>query len=166
MYAIVNAAGISERRVGILEQDVSSVTGIFDTNLLGVYFCMRAASSRMAISRGGKGGAIVNVSSEAGRFGGNRISAYAAAKAGVNALTVGVAKELAVERIRVNAVSPGVIDTAQHQSNDLQQNAALVQSIPMKRMGNATEVAEAVLWLLSDKASYVTGALLSVSGGR
>jgi NAD(P)-dependent dehydrogenase (short-subunit alcohol dehydrogenase family) len=166
LTALVTSAGITGGTKSIMELDDRTLQDVVATNLLGTFYCVRAASRRMARSRGGAGGAIVNISSEAGRFGGNRLSAYAAAKAGVNTLIIGAARELAEEGIRVNAVSPGVIDTDQHAGEIAERNAALVQSIPMKRMGRAEEVAEAVLWLLSDEASYVTGSVLSVTGGR
>jgi NAD(P)-dependent dehydrogenase (short-subunit alcohol dehydrogenase family) len=120
----------------------------------------------MARSRGGDGGAIVNVGSQAAKFGGDRLCAYAAAKAGLHTLTVSLARELAPEGIRVNAVSPGVIATDQQRGLPPQRLAGLQASLPLGRMGEPEEVAEAIMWLLSDSASYVTGAVLSVSGGR
>jgi NAD(P)-dependent dehydrogenase (short-subunit alcohol dehydrogenase family) len=120
----------------------------------------------MARSRGGTGGAIVTVSSEAARFGGNRLAAYAAAKAGISTMTIALARELAAEGIRINAVSPGVIDTDQHAGQSAERIAGLLDSIPLKRMGRADEVAEAIMWLLSEKSSYVTGSILSINGGR
>jgi NAD(P)-dependent dehydrogenase (short-subunit alcohol dehydrogenase family) len=120
----------------------------------------------MARSKGGQGGCIVSLSSEAAKFGGNKLVPYAAAKAGVNTMTIGLARELASEGIRVNAVSPGIIDTEQHVHIDAERRAGLLSTIPMGRMGRPQEVAECVLWFLSDRASYVTGAILSVNGGR
>ena len=131
---------------------------------------MQVAAKHMAISRGGRGGAIVTLSSEITRLGGNLLSPYAASKAGINALTLGVARELAKEGIRLNAVSPGVIvvpaqgtSSAKPHGDDI---PAILQTIPMGRMGLPVEVAQAVLWLLSSDAAYVTGTVLAVAGGR
>lgn len=164
--ALVNAAGMTGGPSDLLDMSPESLQRVVGVNLLGTLYCIREAAALMALSRGGQGGAIVNVSSEAGRFGGNRLAAYAAAKAGVNTMTVGLARELAREGIRVNAVSPGVINTQQHADVALDRRQGLLASIPMGRMGTPEEVAESVLWLLSDSASYVTGAVLSVNGGR
>lgn len=135
-------------------------------NLTGTFFCVRAAARRMALSRGGAGGAIVLLSSEAARFGGRGISPYAASKAGVNTLTIGVARELAPDGVRLNAVSPGSIDTEWHASLPEATRAALVSSIPIGRLGRPDEVARTVLWLLSAEASYITGTVIAVAGGR
>lgn len=164
--ALVNSAGITGGVAGFLDLTPEAVEKIVAVNLLGTAFCIQQAARRMARSRGGNGGAIVNVSSEAARFGGNRISVYAAAKAGVNTLTAAVARELAPDGIRLNAVSPGVIDTDQHADIAETRRTDLVKSLPMGRMGAASEVAESILWLLSDQASYVSGAILTVAGGR
>jgi NAD(P)-dependent dehydrogenase (short-subunit alcohol dehydrogenase family) len=137
-----------------------------EVNLTGAFFCVQAASKRMAISRGGSGGSIVALSSEAAKFGGNQISPYAASKAGINALIIGVARELAPEGIRLNAVSPGVIENENHKNLPNNRRALLLSTIPMGRMGDPKEVANAVLWLMSDEASYVTGSILTVAGGR
>jgi NAD(P)-dependent dehydrogenase (short-subunit alcohol dehydrogenase family) len=164
--ALVNSAGSTGGAGPILDLTPPMLQSIVATNLLGTIYCTQAAASRMARSSGGSGGAIVNLSSEAARFGGNRLAAYAAAKAGVNTFTVAVARELAAEGIRVNAVSPGVIATDQHAGNDPQRTVNLLASIPLGRMGTAAEVAQAILWLLSDEAGYVTGSVLSIHGGR
>ena len=164
--ALVNSAGITGGAKSLLELDPAQMQAVVATNLFGTFYCTKAAARRMARSTGGPGGAIVNVSSEAARFGGNRLAPYAAAKAGVSTFTIAVARELAAEGIRVNAVSPGVIDTDQHAGNDAQRRADLLASIPLKRMGTAEEVAQAVMWLLSDDASYVTGSILPINGGR
>ena len=163
---LVTAAGITGGAKSILEVDPAMLQEVIAVNLLGTFYCVQAAARRMSRSRGGKGGAIVTVSSEAGRFGGNRLAAYAAAKAGVNTLTIGAARELAEDGIRINAVSPGVIDTDQHAGQTPERLAGLLSSIPLKRMGRAEEVAQAIMWLLSDEASYTTGSILSVHGGR
>jgi NAD(P)-dependent dehydrogenase (short-subunit alcohol dehydrogenase family) len=168
--ALVNSAGATGGNRSFLDLDPGLLQSVVAVNLFGTFYCIQAAAQRMARSSGGSGGAIVNVSSEAARFGGNRLAAYAAAKAGVSTLTVALARELADEGIRVNAVSPGVIDTDQHAgqgtNQDAERRAGLVASIPLKRMGQAEEVAQAILWLLSDEASYVTGSVLSINGGR
>lgn len=164
--AVVLASGMSggfSRLSDLSPEDIGRVVSV---NFLGVLYCVREAVTWMARSRGGQGGSIVSLSSEAAKFGGNKLVPYAAAKAGVSTMTIGLARELASEGIRVNAVSPGVIDTEQHGPMDADRRAGLVNSIPMGRMGRPEEVAECVLWLLSDSASYVTGAILSVHGGR
>jgi len=164
--ALVNGAGITGGVCGILDLNPDLIGEVVGVNLLGTFYCMRAAALRMSRARGGVGGAIVNISSEAARFGGNCMSAYASAKAGINTLTVAVARELAGDGIRVNAVSPGVIDTDQNAGLSPEHREALAGSIPLKRMGRSEEVAEAILWLLSGHASYVTGSILSINGGR
>ena len=164
--ALVTSAGATGGARPFLEVDATALQSVVSVNLLGPIYCIQSAARWMARSRGGTGGAVVNISSEAARFGGNRIVGYAAAKAGVNTMTVALARELAGEGIRVNAVSPGVIDTDQHAGQPAERIAGLISTIPLGRMGRADEVAEAVLWLLSEAASYVTGSLLSVHGGR
>jgi NAD(P)-dependent dehydrogenase (short-subunit alcohol dehydrogenase family) len=166
LAGVVLAAGMSggvSRLSDLRPEDIARVVNV---NFLGVLYCAREAATWMARSRGGHGGSIVSLSSEAAKFGGNKLVPYAAAKAGVSTMTIGLARELASEGIRVNAVSPGIIDTEQHGRMDADRRAGLVNSIPMGRMGRSEEVAECVLWLLSDSASYVTGAILSVHGGR
>jgi NAD(P)-dependent dehydrogenase (short-subunit alcohol dehydrogenase family) len=115
---------------------------------------------------GGQGGGIVLVSSQVTQFGGNRLGAYAASKAALNALTVGLSREVAAEGIRVNAVSPGIIETDQHSDAPAERRAALLASLPMGRLGTPEEVAEAICWLLSDNASYVSGSIVPVHGAR
>lgn len=136
---------------------------VFAVNVIAIFLCCREALKRM---RSAGGGAIVNVSSEAARFGGSQMTAYAASKAAVSTFTVGFAREAAACGVRVNAVSPGVIDTEAHASAAPERRKTLVSSIPLGRMGTAGEVAETIAWLLSDKASYVSGAMLSITGGR
>lgn len=163
---LVTSAGRTGGASALLDVGPDQLQQVIGVNLLGTFYCLREAALRMAKSRGGGGGGIVTISSEAARFGGNRLAAYAAAKAGISTLTIAAARELAEEGIRVNAVSPGVIDTDQHAGQSGERIAGLLNSIPLKRMGLAEEVAEAVIWLLSDKSSYVTGSVLSVNGGR
>jgi len=163
--ALVNNAGISGGRSALVEADSVSVGEVIDINLKGTLLCTREAARRMARSRGGTGGAIVNVSSIVTRTGGYRLSTYAASKAGIEALTKSLAAELAEEGIRINAVRPGVIATRQNidMANGAPRNPA---QIPLGRLGTPEEVADAILWLLSNEASYVNGAIMDVSGGR
>lgn len=163
--ALVNNAGISGKRTQLQDMDVQDLKRVLETNVAGYFLCAREAVRRMTTADR-PGGAIVNVSSQAGQFGGERILHYAASKAAVNTLTIGLAREVAASGIRVNAVSPGVIATQQHAQSDPKDWERLRASIPLARIGTAEEVAEAILWLLSDKASYVTGAILPVAGGR
>jgi NAD(P)-dependent dehydrogenase (short-subunit alcohol dehydrogenase family) len=164
--ALVNNAATSGGRMEILDLTPELLQEVFSSTLFGAFYCIQAAVARMARSRGGTGGTIVNVGSEAARFGGHRLSAYAAAKAGLHTLTVGLARELAPQGIRINAVSPGIIDTHQQQGRAPEQQQAVVASLPLGRMGTPEEVAQTILWLLSEGASYVTGVVLPVAGGR
>ena len=147
---------------------VERINRVFSVNITGSLLCAREAVKRMAVSRGGAGGAIVNVSSVAAKLGapGEYID-YAASKGAVDSMTVGLANEVAQESIRVNAVRPGIIDTEIHASGGEPDRIHRVSpSIPLQRAGEPQEVAEAILWLLSEASSYVTGILLDVSGGR
>ena len=168
--AVVNCAAISGQREGLIDTKPESICQILSTNLIGAFYCVQVASKHMSTSRGGRGGAIVTLSSEAAKFGGNLIAPYAASKAGINAMTIGVARELAHEGIRLNAVSPGPVDNERQAlkstTSESNRMTAAVQSIPLGRMGLPAEVAQAVLWLLSSDASYVTGTILTVAGGR
>lgn len=164
--AVAHCAAVTGQRGALVDMSSDAIAKVIATNLSGAFFCVQAAARRMSITRGGKGGAIVCISSEAARGGGNLISPYAASKAGINAMTVGVARELAPEGIRLNAVSPGVIETDQQADVPEARRISLLSSIPMGRMGHPDEVARAVLWLLSDESSYVTGTILTVAGGR
>ena len=166
--ALVNNAGILEKQGRVDDMDAARLGRIFATNVIGSFLCAREAVRRMSTKHGGAGGAIVNVSSRASRLGapGEYVD-YAASKAAIDTLTIGLAKEVAAEGIRVNAVSPGVIRTDIHASGGEPGRVDRVKdSIPMKRGGNPEEVAKAVLWLLSDNASYSTGTFVDVSGGR
>jgi NAD(P)-dependent dehydrogenase (short-subunit alcohol dehydrogenase family) len=165
---VVNNAGTLAAATRLADMPLDRWTATVATNLTGVFLCAREAVRRMARSRGGAGGAIVNVSSMAAVLGGaGEFIDYAASKGAVDTLTVGLAKEVAPEGIRVNGVRPGLIDTEIHASSgDPGRAARLAPSVPMQRTGTAEEVARAILWLLSDDASYCTGITLNVSGGR
>jgi NAD(P)-dependent dehydrogenase (short-subunit alcohol dehydrogenase family) len=166
--ALVNNAGILERQMRVDDMSAERIQRVFATNVLGSFLCCREAVRRMSTRHGGSGGAIVNLSSRAARLGspGEYVD-YAASKAAVETLTVGLAKEVAAEGIRVNAVSPGIIHTDIHASGGEPGRVdRLRESIPMKRGGRPDEVARSVLWLLSEEASYITGSILDVSGGR
>ena len=165
---LVNNAGIVGVKARLDEMDLERLTRMLHTNVLGVMLCAQAAIKQMSTRHGGTGGSIVNVSSVASRVGapGEYVD-YAASKGAVDTLTLGLAKELALEGIRVNAVRPGIIDTDIHASGGQPDRATrLAGQIPMQRSGRAAEVANSICWLLSDAASYCTGAILDVSGGR
>lgn len=166
--ALVNNAGILEHQARVEEMDSARLNRVFTTNVFGSFACAREAIRRMSTRHGGAGGSIVNVSSAASRIGspGEYVD-YAAAKGAIDTFTLGLAKEVAAEGIRVNAVRPGIIYTEIHASGGEPNRVERVKgSIPMQRGGQPEEVARAILWLLSDDASYTTGALLDVSGGR
>lgn len=162
---LVNNAAINPKRgSGAVEEMIwQDIEQTFHVNVVGVFIACREAIRRMkAIG----GGAIINVSSEAGKFGGNRMAHYAASKAAINTFTIALAREVAPYNIRVNAVSPGVIDTGAHKDATPERLTALHASLPMGRMGTAEEVAHTIAWLLSEEASYVSGAILPVAGAR
>jgi NAD(P)-dependent dehydrogenase (short-subunit alcohol dehydrogenase family) len=166
--ALVNNAGMLETQMCLEQMDLGRWQRVFATNVFGSFLCAREAIKRMSSAHGGQGGSIVNLSSAAARLGapGEYID-YAAAKGAIDSMTLGLAKEVAAEGIRVNAVRPGVIDTEIHASGGEPARVARVsRSVPMGRGGLAEEVAEAILWLASEQASYTSGALLDVSGGR
>lgn len=165
---LVNNAGMLERQMRLDEMDAARLMRVFAVNVTGSFLCAREAVKRMSTRYGGKGGSIVNVSSIAAKLGApNEYIDYAAAKGAIDSMTLGLAKEVAAEDIRVNAVRPGVIRTEIHASGGEPGRVERVKaSVPMGRGGEAEEVAEAILWLAGEKASYTSGALLDVSGGR
>lgn len=168
LSGLVNNAGVVDVSARVDEMDMARWRRMFDVNVLGSMLCSREAVRRMSTRHGGSGGSIVNVSSAASRLGSpGQYVDYAAAKGAVDALTIGLAKEVAAEGIRVNAVRPGLIETDIHASGGLPNRVQdLKHLVPMQRGGKADEVAQAIVWLLSPAASYTTMSLLDVSGGR
>ncbi len=168
LSALVNNAGVVDVAAPVADMNGARLKRMFDVNVFGSIVCAREAVRRMSTRRGGSGGAIVNLSSAAARLGSpGQYVDYAAAKGAIDAFTLGLAKEVAAEGIRVNAVRPGLIDTDIHASGgEPDRVARLVHMVPMQRSGSAQEVAQAIVWLLSDGASYTTMSLLDVSGGR
>ncbi|MBO9536072.1 SDR family oxidoreductase [Herbaspirillum sp.] len=166
--ALVNNAGILGHQSRLDDMDAERINRVLVANITGSLLCAREAVKRMSTKHGGKGGAIVNLSSMAAKLGGpGEYVDYAASKGAIDAFTVGLAKEVAAEGIRVNAVRPGLIYTDIHASGgEAGRVDRLKDAVPMKRGGTAEEVANAILWLLSDEASYATGTFIDVSGGR
>ncbi|CAN5263270.1 SDR family oxidoreductase [soil metagenome] len=168
LTALVNNAGVLELQSPLAEMDAGRLQRVFATNVFGTMLCAREAVRRMSTDRGGTGGSIVNVSSAASRLGspGEYVD-YAASKGAIDTFTIGLAKEVGSQGIRVNAVRPGFIHTDIHARGGEPGRVARLQSgIPLQRGGAAEEVAQAIIWLLSTEASYTTGALVDVSGGR
>lgn len=165
---VVINAGIVAPSLQLADMSIERLQRMFDVNVLGAYLCARESARRMSVDRGGKGGSVVLVSSIASRIGSPfEYIDYAGSKAAVDTLAMGLAKELGAQKVRVNAVRPGLVNTDIHASGGQPGRAQrLGVSTPMGRPGEASEIAEAILWLLSDASSYTTGSLLDVSGGR
>ncbi len=168
LTALVNNAGVVDMAARLDQMDWQRLRRMFDINVLGTFVCSREALLRMSQRHGGPGGAIVNISSVAARLGGaGQYVDYAASKGAIDTFTVGLAKEVATEGVRVNAVRPGIIETDIHASGGQPDRAQqMAPAVPMLRAGSAEEVANAVIWLLSPQAAYVTGTIVDVSGGR
>jgi len=168
LTALVNNAGVVDVPARVDAMSGERLRRMFDTNVIGSFVCAREAVRRMSTKHGGAGGAIVNVSSAAARLGAaGQYVDYAAAKGAIDTLTIGLAREVAAEGIRVNAVRPGLIETEIHASGGLPDRVRdLAHQVPMQRGGTAEEVAEAIVWLMSDASPYTTMSLLEVSGGR
>lgn len=168
LKVLINNAGVIDLKGRIDEMSAERLARMFTTNITGSFLCAREAIKRMSTRHGGSGGSIVNLSSAAATLGAPGMFVdYAASKGAIDTFTIGLAREVAAEGIRVNAVRPGIIDTEIHASGGEPDRVAQMRSqIPMQREGTALEVAEAIVWLASEKASYVIGACLSVSGGR
>ncbi|MGB8313184.1 MAG: SDR family oxidoreductase [Aestuariivirga sp.] len=168
LKVLINNAGVIDLKGRIDEMSAERLARMFTINITGSFLCAREAIKRMSTRHGGSGGSIVNLSSAAATLGAPGMFVdYAASKGAIDTFTIGLAREVAAEGIRVNAVRPGIIDTEIHASGGEPDRVAQMRSqIPMQREGTALEVAEAIVWLASAKASYVTGACLSVSGGR
>jgi NAD(P)-dependent dehydrogenase (short-subunit alcohol dehydrogenase family) len=168
LTALVNSAGVVDVQARVDEMTALRLERMFRTNVIGSFICAREAVRRMSTRYGGAGGAIVNVSSAAARLGSpGQYVDYAASKGAIDTFTIGLAKEVGAEGIRVNAVRPGLIDTEIHASGGMPDRAfELAPTVPMQRTGSADEIAGAILWLLSEEASYTTMALLDVTGGR
>ena len=168
LSGLVNNAGMLGVNARVDELDAARINRMLAVNVTGSFLCAKAAIKRMSTRHGGKGGAIVNLSSGASKLGAAGVYVdYAAAKGAIDSFTIGLALEVAAEGIRVNAVRPGVIDTEIHGSGgDPQRAVRMGPNLPIPRPGTAEEVARAILWLLSDEASYSTGATIAVTGGR
>ncbi|MEY3783220.1 MAG: hypothetical protein RIS97_1399 [Pseudomonadota bacterium] len=165
---LINNAGVVDMPSRVDGMSVERLSRMWTTNITSSFVCAREAVKRMSTKLGGEGGSIVNLSSAAAKLGSpGQYVDYAASKAAIDAFTIGLAKEVALEGIRVNAVRPGIIDTDIHASGGLPDRAAQVAPlVPMQRAGSAHEVAEAIVWLLSDASSYSTGSFIDVTGGR
>ncbi len=166
--ALVNNAGVIDKQARLVDIDAARLARMFATNVTGPFLCAREAVRRMSTKQGGAGGGIVNLSSAASRIGGGgEYLDYAASKGAIDTFTIGLAKEVAAEGIRVNAVRPGVIYTEIHAAGGEPGRVDRMKSfVPLGRGGQPEEVAASVLWLLSDEASYITGMILDVTGGR
>jgi len=165
---LINNAGIVDMKARLDEMSTTRLKRMLDVNVFGTLLCSREAVKRMSTRHGGAGGTIVNLSSIAASLGAASMYVdYAASKGAIDSLTLGLGRELALEGVRVNAVRPGIIDTEIHaDSGDAQRAHKSASLIPMERPGTALEIAQAIVWLVSDESSYVTGIVLGVSGGR
>ena len=168
LSCLVNNAGVVDHASRVDEMSFARLRRMFDINIMGSFLCAREAVRRMSTRHGGAGGSIVNLSSVAARLGGpGQYVDYAAAKGAIDTFTVGLAKEVATEGIRVNAVRPGIIETEIHASGGQPNRAReMAPLVPMQRAGSADEVAQAIVWLMSDASSYSTGSFIDVTGGR
>jgi NAD(P)-dependent dehydrogenase (short-subunit alcohol dehydrogenase family) len=168
LAGLVNNAGVVDVACRVDAMTVERLQRMFTTNIIGSFVCAREAVKRMSTRHGGAGGSIVNLSSAAARIGSpGQYVDYAASKGAIDTFTLGLAKEVAAEGIRVNGVRPGIIDTDIHASGgDPERAARMAAQLPMQRAGTALEVAQAIVWLLGPEASYTNGALLDVTGGR
>ena len=168
LTALVNNAGVVDQTSRVDAMSMARFRRMFEINVYGSFVCAREAVRRMSTRHGGAGGTIVNLSSVAARLGApGQYVDYAAAKGAIDSFTVGLAKEVAAEGIRVNAVRPGIIDTEIHASGGLPDRARdMAPQVPMQRAGSAEEVARSILWLMSPESSYTTGTVLDVTGGR
>jgi len=166
--ALVNNAGIVAEASTVADYTAARVRNMLETNIFGTIICCREAVRHMSLARGGRGGGIVNISSAAARLGSaNEYVDYAASKGAIDTFTIGLAQEVADQGIRVNAVRPGLVDTDIHASGGQPDRLARISPvIPMRRGGKPAEIASAIKWLLSDQATYTTGAILDVAGGR
>ncbi|WP_220195829.1 SDR family oxidoreductase [Ktedonospora formicarum] len=168
LQGLVNNAGITGGFARVEEVQAETIRRVLEVNITGAILCAREAVKNMSLRRGGRGGAIVNISSLAARLGGTgEWVHYAASKGAINSFTIGLAREVAQEGIRVNAVAPGLIETELHALSGAPDRVERMSpTVPMQRAGTAEEVAEGVLWLLSPAASYTTGTILEIGGGR
>ncbi|OGT47432.1 MAG: hypothetical protein A3E83_01655 [Gammaproteobacteria bacterium RIFCSPHIGHO2_12_FULL_41_20] len=160
---LINNAGTNGGICEVEHITAHCLQTVFATNVFGAILASREAIKRMKQQNSGN---IVNISSEAAKFGGTKMAHYASSKAALNTLTIATAREVAAYNIRVNAISPGVIDTEMHQASPPERVAALINSLPMKRMGKAVEVAELIAWLVSDSAAYISGTIIPITGAR
>ena len=168
LAGLVNNAGIVDQAARVTDLTPARLERMFAVNVYGSFYCAREAVRRMSTKTGGQGGSIVNLSSAAAKLGGpNMYVDYAASKGAIESFTIGLAKEVAAEGIRVNAVRPGIIDTEIHASGGTPDRVAQMQAqLPMQRAGTAREVAEAIVWLLGPGSTYTTGSIVEVTGGR
>jgi NAD(P)-dependent dehydrogenase (short-subunit alcohol dehydrogenase family) len=168
LRVLMNNAGIMDSQARLDEMSTERIKRMFDINVIGSFLCAREAVKRMSTKHGGMGGAIVNLSSAAAVLGAPGLGIeYASSKGAIDVMTIGLGREVAAEGIRVNAVRPGIIDTEIHESSGIPGRVKLMREvIPMKREGSAEEVADAMMWLVSNQSTYVTGTIVAVAGGR